>query len=246
MPPTPLRRPSTVLVDRPMPVHARRAPLTGGPVHLMIELGVGVATETSCASHGIDHVPVRRLDLSVPLTEHQIERALERIEPGLTKYLWIMDRVYRCDVRTDATFRRSFNGFYKVRKTPAWQAPYYALMEHAKTQPMGFAEVLRAMHAAVGSIEASFSSKLVATLDPTQPVWDQFVLHNVGLRKPYPYQSDQLGRTIAVYEELRRRYAALVASHEGRLICGMFTQRYPAAAITDQKRIDLVLWQHRD
>jgi len=219
--------------------------LTGGPLQSMIEFGVGVATDTRDAIHMIDHVLVRRLDPSVPLTEHQIERALERIEPGLTKYLWIMARVHRCDVRTDATFQRSFNGFYKVRKNPAWQAPYYALMEHAKTQPLDFAEVLRAMHAAVGSVEASFSSKLVATLDPTQPVWDQFVLRNVGLRKPYPYQNDQLGRTIALYEELRRRCAALAASHEGRLICAMFTRRYPAAAITDLKRIDLVLWQHR-
>ncbi|TVR92812.1 MAG: hypothetical protein EA416_06330 [Trueperaceae bacterium] len=182
----------------------------------------------------------------MPLTEQQIDRALERIEPGLTKYLWIMDRVHRCDVRTDATFQRRYNGFYKVRKKPSWQAPYYALMERAKTQPMDFAEVLRTMHAAVGSFEASFSSKLVATLDPTRPVWDQFVLGNLGLRRPYTYQRDQLERTIATYVELRRRYVELVRSPLGRNICTRFARRYPFADVTDIKRVDLVLWQHRD
>jgi hypothetical protein len=157
-----------------------------------------------------------------------------------------MDRVHRIDARTDAVFQRTYNGFYRIRKAAQWRAAYYELMEQAKAQPMSFAEVLCAMHEAVASVEASFSSKLVATLNPSQPVWDQFVLSNFGLRKPYPYQSDQLDRTITVYEELRRRYAALVDSTEGRLLCHAFVERFPGANLTDIKRIDLVLWQHRD
>jgi hypothetical protein len=45
---------------------------------------------------------------------------------------------------------------------------------------------------------------------------------------------------------LRRRYAALVDSPEGRLICHAFVERFHVANLTDIKRIDLVLWQHRD
>lgn len=106
--------------------------------------------------------------------------------------------------------------------------------------------MLRSLHAVVGSVEASFASKLVATLDPRLPVWDQFVLANLGLRKPYTYQRDQLERTLVVYAELRRRYGELVRSPMGRLVCERFVRRYPAAVITDVKRVDLVLWQHRE
>jgi len=129
----------------------------------MIEFGV--ATEARDAIRMIDHVLTRRLDPSVPVSEHQIERALERIEPGLAKYLWIMER--------------------------------------AKAQPMAIAECC----APCTQLSAASKRRSPASS------W--------------------------------RRCAALAASHEGRLICAMFTQRYPAAAIADQKRIDLVPWQHR-
>jgi hypothetical protein len=54
----------------------------------------------------------------MPLTAQQIDRALERIEPGPDKYLWIMDRVHHGDVRTDAVFSartRGSTGFAKLR-----------------------------------------------------------------------------------------------------------------------------------
>lgn len=179
------------------------------------------------------------------LSEQEIDRALDRVEPGLRKYLWIMGRVRGCDVRTDATFQRTFNGFYRVRKNAVWRAAFYELMETAKTRPLGFADVLGSLRASVGSVEASFASKLVATLDPERPVWDQFVLTNLGLRKPYAYQRDQFDRTLRVYEELQRRHAELVRSPVGRLICERFVARHPGAVLTDAKRVDLVLWQHR-
>lgn len=180
------------------------------------------------------------------LSDQQIEDALNRCGPGLEKYRWIMDRVHRGDVRLDADFQRTYNGFYRVRKAAPWRAVYFEMLERAKAQPMDFSGVLRGLYAGVGSVEASFASKLVATIDPTRPVWDRFVLRNFGLRKPYPYQDDQLGRTIRIYDELRRRSAALVGSAEGRRICDAFSARYPNAEVTDMKRIDLVLWQHRD
>jgi hypothetical protein len=179
------------------------------------------------------------------LTEPQLGRALDRVAPALEKYLWIMDHVRGCDVSTDATFQRRFNGFYRVRKSATWQAPYYALMERAKAEPLTFAEVLRALHEQVGRIEASFTSKLVATLDPWLPVLDQIVLQHLGLRMPAAHEADRLAKTCTLFEALCERYAALLASPEGRLICQRFQQRYPHAELTDVKRIDLVLWQHR-
>ena len=179
------------------------------------------------------------------LTASAIDTALERVEPGLTKYLWLMEHVHGCDVRQDATFRRRYNHFYRVRQGPDWQAPYYALMEQAKIRPTTFADALRALADASGRVEASFASKLVATLDPSQPVIDQHVLRNLGLRMPYAYEADRIGKVIDLHEALRRRYEELLAGEAGRSICERFRRRFPAANVTDLKRVDLVLWQHR-
>jgi len=118
-------------------------------------------------------------------------------------------------------------------------------MEESKSSDVNFTQVLRALHAATGRYEASFASKLVATLDPTQPVIDRFVLENFGLRLPYLYQKDRETRILQVHAELCAKYEALLASDVGRLIREKVEARYPGTGISDLKRVDLVLWQHR-
>ena len=36
------------------------------------------------------------------LSQAEIDQALERVEPSLAKYMWIMENVQRCDVSADA------------------------------------------------------------------------------------------------------------------------------------------------
>jgi hypothetical protein len=179
------------------------------------------------------------------LSQAEVDLALERVEPGLTKYAWIMQRVHRCDVSVDAEFQRRFNGFYRVRRSATWQAPYYSLMEQSKTRRTTFADALVTLDAECGRVEASFASKLVATLDPSQPVIDQHVLRNFGLRMPYAHEANRVDEVVDLHAELRRRYDRLLDSDAGRAICERFRLRFPSADIGDLKRVDLVLWQHR-
>ena len=180
-----------------------------------------------------------------PLTDQQIVEALDQAEPGLRKYLWIMERVHQCDVRRDDAFQRTYTYFYKVRRSDAWRRPYFDLLEHAKTTPMAFSDALRAIHRETGTVAPSFASKLVATLSPSLPVWDKHVLENLGLKAPYPYQRDRIERCEQTYDELHRRMTSLVTSGEGQRICALFTRRYPNVRVTDMKRVDLVLWRNR-
>jgi len=180
-----------------------------------------------------------------PLTDQQIVEALAQAEPGLRRYLWIKERVHRCDVRRDAAFQQTFTYFYKVRRSDAWRRRYFDLLELAKSTPMAFSDALRAIHRETDTVAPSFASKLVATLDPALPVWDKHVLENLGLKAPYAYQHDRLDRCEQTYAELHRRMASLVASGEGQRICALFARRYPQVRITDMKRVDLILWRIR-
>lgn len=179
------------------------------------------------------------------LTEREIEATVGRIGAGLRKYLWLQEEVRKRDVSGDTVFQTRFNGFYRVRRNAEWRGKYFRLMEELKAGEVHFARVLRTLHDQTGRYEASFASKLVATLDPTQPVIDKFVLDNFGLRLPYPYHQDRERRILQVHTDLVARYDALISSDEGSLICEMVEARYPGTGITDLKKIDLVLWQHR-
>ena len=180
------------------------------------------------------------------LTVQQIDEALGRIHDGLRKYCWIQTNFKECDVSEDRLFQTRFNGFYKVRKPDQWRGRYYELMQKAKRDGISFATALRELKKQTGNIEASFASKLVATLDPTKPVIDTFVLHNLGLRLPYYNAPNRESRVIELYERLSQRYDALLASPTGQQICEKFGDRYRWARITEQKKVDLVLWQLRD
>jgi len=179
------------------------------------------------------------------LAESEIDAALARVPPGLEKYLWIQNRARRCDVSNDLTFQKRFKGFYKVRRDAAWCRPYFRLLEDAKAAPIPFAEALRTLREHTGRFEASFSSKLVHTVDPTLPVLDRFVLENMGLRLPYPSARQRERRLVELYAELRGRYGALEASPLGHQIRGRFDIAFPGSGVSDLKKIDLVLWQHR-
>jgi hypothetical protein len=181
----------------------------------------------------------------IALTEQEIATALARIPDGLAKYQWIQDRVWRCDVTRDTSFQTRYNGFYRVRRGGGWRAGYFGIMQQAKSTGITFGQALRTLLAPSGRIEASFASKLVATLDPDTPVIDRFVLSNFGLRLPYPTALERERKTVAIYEELCARYEAVLRSRIGRLICARFSEQFPMAAISDLKKIDLVLWQHR-
>jgi len=182
----------------------------------------------------------------IKLTEVDIDQALQKIERGLRQYCWIQANFQRCDVSKDLEFQTQFNSFYKVkRRSQEWRDHYYALMQSGKGQGITFPEALGALKDRDGRIEASFASKLVATLNPAKPVIDQFVLRNFDLRLPYYYVSNREAKTTELYNLLCMKYEVLISSQTGRLILAKFHRRYPWAEITDLKRIDLVLWQIR-
>ena len=57
-------------------------------------------------------------------------------------------------------------------------------LEKLKTTHPTFRDVLDEIHAATGRYEPSFASKLVATIDPSKPLWDVHVLANTNHSPP--------------------------------------------------------------
>lgn len=179
------------------------------------------------------------------LTPDLVAAALPRIAPGLAKYRSLQAALRRTDVSTDRDFQRAFNGFYRVRRDESWQRVFFGLLEREKRAPRGFEPVLRDLHRDLRRFEASFASKLVATVDPSLPVIDAFVLQNLDLRLPSASQPDRLRGIIDIYRRVREKYAGALASGEGRLAVAAFDAAYPESGLHDVKKLDLILWQTR-
>ena len=176
----------------------------------------------------------------------KIEKSLEKIEPGLKKYEHIMNRLHETDVSKDIEFQRMFNGFYKMRqRKPEFYKEYYTLLEENKTNAISFGIVIEHLYRKFQRIEPSFSSKMVATINPNFPVWDEYVLTNLGLSKPAYGTKNRINKTISLYNDIVKWYVDFLPTDDAKKMIILFNDRYKGANITDTKKIDLILWQIR-
>lgn len=178
-------------------------------------------------------------------TEDEIHAALGQLKGGLERYIWLQHHVGLCDVRNDGQFQKRFDGFYRVRRGLSWRSNYFSVMESAKEKGIGFSEALAEINRLTGRIEASFASKLVATLNPSTPVIDRFILDNFELKLPRLGSPDRESKTCDLYRALCHAYEDFLWSKTGALIRELFEHRFPNSGVTDLKKIDLVLWQIR-
>jgi hypothetical protein len=179
-----------------------------------------------------------------------IEKAkniIHKIKPGLEKYQAIMNRFQKADVSKDSEFQKMYNGFYRVRqRDEEFYNVYYSYMEKSKFEGTDFEKTLIHFYRKLNRIEASFSSKLVATINPEMPIWDAYVLKNLHLKTPPQYSKTRLEDTVILYNEIGKWYSNCVKSKDGKDMMKIFNQSFPNNFISDIKKIDFILWQIRD
>jgi hypothetical protein len=180
------------------------------------------------------------------ITDEQLAQALPKISNPLDQYLELQELVVDFNnSESETKFRRKFGNFYRIRGRDApWRHAYFDLLVQMRGKPLDFRDCLSRLQSATGQVEASFASKLLATLDPTRPVIDKIVLGHLGLKLPY-YGANRIGKATGVYQSLTDELVAYMNSRPGKHAVAAFRECYREAAVTDIKIIDLILWQTR-
>ncbi len=159
---------------------------------------------------------------------------------GLDKYADILEAARSKDVS------RAFNAFYRVRRNAEWRKSYYRLFELAKKEKYSFADVIGVLYVETGNIEASFSSKMIATIDMNKPIWDQYVLQNLGLELKGKNPREKIGNAIDIYLRIEKWYSEYLKTEEARKNIEEFDRRLPSYTwIPAIKKIDYLLWSKR-
>ena len=144
-------------------------------------------------------------------------------------------------------FQRTFNGFYRVRRNEGWRHHYYSLFERAKAGRYSFEMIITELYHLTGNVEASFSSKMLATIDPSKPIWDQYVLQNLGLALTGKTQEEKLANAIHLYDQIEKWYKDYLTTAEAQENIEVFNRLLPEYAwVSDTKKIDCLLWSRRD
>ena len=172
---------------------------------------------------------------------------IEKIQSGLSKYLFLRKQLFEVDVSTDENFQKAFNGFFRMgHRTKAYYQDYYQYLQHHKDTGISFGEALTFLYKKYGRLEMSFASKMVAIVDPKYPIWDSVVTKgHFKIVAPYTYAKDRLQKGIEKYEQYCNNYCAYMQTTEAKARIAQFNTIFSTAEITDAKKLDFMLWQDR-
>lgn len=165
---------------------------------------------------------------------------------GLDKYQYILDQIKKINIVSDLEFQTKFNAFYIVRRNEEWRKVYYEYFEKVKNETPTFADIITHIYEHTGNIEPSFSSKMLATIFPEKPIWDRYVVQNLGLQLVGATKDDKLQNAIILYDEMEKWYADFLKTEKGKECIKTFDNVLPSYQwIADIKKIDSILWSIR-
>ena len=176
-----------------------------------------------------------------------IKTAIDKASAGVERYLSIQDRLKKGVDPRDKAFQQSFNTFYKVsRRSAQWYVHFYEVFFQTREENWNFEKILLEIYKQTGTVEASFASKIRASIDEDSVVIDSVVLLNLGLRLMRGGNAERrLQAACATYATLTEIISTIQHSEVGKEILNQFRERYKALPVSDVKAIDFTLWQHR-
>ena len=182
---------------------------------------------------------IKNLNLNEILSNKTLKSSME-------KYAFIMKEFKENNVETNKIFQKKFNGFYRVRRNENWQKVYYEIMEKGKTSNPSFEEIVRELYNKTGRVEASFSSKLIHTLNNDMPIWDKFILQNLNKQAPAYYKENKLEISIKLYDEIIAWYDNALQTEEIQETLSLFDNNFPEYTwFSHTKKLDFLLWLKR-
>jgi hypothetical protein len=182
------------------------------------------------------------------------EEVIGALSPnGIDRYLEIQRQLRQVNVSTDQGFQRLYRNHWRMnvaRLNGAYYSRYFARMESLKgTQVDDISMMLREIATPApneqASLQFSFATKLVNTLDPRAPVYDRFVatfyyfISPPG-DKPVP---ERLEEYLTFYAFLREEYNRIVRQSLLDVAIRRMRDRFAGVIVLpDERIIDVLIW----
>lgn len=150
--------------------------------------------------------------------------------------------LYDIDVSKDEEYQRNFVYYYKLRRNAAWKDKFFQYLEKKKNDKgLTFEEVLNHLYKFDNTVEPSFASKLLATINDKMPIWDNNVLDALGLNDN---RSRTIKNCVEKYEKIQEEIKRIISdSNECADYLKEFNRVFPNyTEISVEKKIDYILW----
>lgn len=166
-------------------------------------------------------------------------------EAWVSKYDWLQRNLHARNVAEDLLYRTRFRDFYfrGVGTGDRFKDVFFGILQREKDNPsVSFEETLAELpDLATGKRPPSFTSKLIATINPDKPVWDNNVWKCLSA---YRLGKRVNSSNVENYRRLVETTIALVENPAFATLRDSFDHRFRHFAhFTDMKKLDLYLWE---
>ena len=97
-----------------------------------------------------------------------------------------------------------------------------------------------------GNIEPSFSSKMLATICPEKPIWDKYIVQNLGIELDGVTKDEKLKNAISLYSDIEKWYEEFLKTDKAMECIEAFDSILPGyKSISTTKKIDCIIWSIR-
>lgn len=199
------------------------------------------------------------------ISVERIKNALKDRAKGISTYIELMKAIEKDELTNE--FKEKFKKFYGMKRCKFSDEFYNKYFEYLdkyrkKNNPnykkIEFSEVIHDIWKTKTSnrVEASFSSKLLASINNEKPVWDSNVFSWMKMTRPASIKdkNKQIEKTISKYKDLEDEiYAEFFDTNKidkadkcihifDETFYEMFKEKSDLKYITPMKKIDLILW----
>ena len=170
---------------------------------------------------------------------------------GLTAHKKVLDK---SSINT-CNYQKNFTNYYRVRRDTFWLEKFYKYLDDNKDNTsITFKDILKELSSwehnikksesnpnGVGkTVEASFASKLLATINPNYPIWDSQVIRALNITLE---GEDKIDSYVKAYDELTKTIKEYIESEDGKLAIELFDKQFPNYTwVSNYKKIDFYLW----
>lgn len=164
----------------------------------------------------------------------------------LPRYAYIIQTVDKVNVELDRDFQKAFNGFYNVRLPNAsYYEGFYRVFEQSKSirDSLTYSVILDELYLITGRVEASFASKILATLNTNQPIWDSRVLKYLAFELSGRTDRDKIDSAKMLYSQMEKQYDKYMKTEEAQKNIAVFDELFSDYSwISNIKKIDYMMW----
>jgi len=177
-----------------------------------------------------------------------IFKKLKEDRKSLESYIFISTEFKKGNTRTNKRFQEEYKDFYVMKAAGLTQAffdKYFQLLENGETDLRKILRDLSKIPRRKGdySVQLSFATKLIHTIDNNSPIFDSNIAKVFGLKLKYTEDLDRkIEDRISTYETLKKKFGMLLKSPEVQEIISDFKKRL-GVNINDVKMLDFILWK---